>query len=76
MFGMDCIWHNMNAGSGFITFRKWFTMDVNEMLVKVAGHVEMGLYQIISVNASKHSLVVVCVSDKKIEEFPEGALIG
>lgn len=76
-FGIDCIWHNMNAEpTSFITFRKWFVLDINEMLIKVAGHVEMGLYQIISVNATKHSLVVVCVSNKKLEEFPEGSLAG
>jgi len=67
----------MNVDStSFTSFRKWFRLDVNEMFVKVAGHVEMGLYRIISVNASKHSFVVVCISDKKIEDFPEGALIG
>ena len=76
-YGMDCIWHNMYAEStGFTTFRKWFRLDVNEMLMRVAKHVEMGVYQIISVNASTHSLVVVCISDKTIHEFPEGPLIG
>jgi hypothetical protein len=60
----------MNADAGFTTFRKWSWEGLDAMMIQVARHVQMGLYQLISVSASKHSFVVVCVSNKKIEDFP------
>jgi hypothetical protein len=66
----------MNADAGFITFRKWFSDDLDAMFLRVAKHVELGMYKLVSMSASEHSFVVVCVSDKKIEEFPRGSWEG
>lgn len=71
--GVDCIWHNMYAESTFTTFR-WIPAheDIDSMLIKVARNVEQGLYSIISLSASKHSLTVVCACEKNWEDLPEG----
>ncbi|RFU80035.1 hypothetical protein TARUN_2153 [Trichoderma arundinaceum] len=71
--GVDCIWHNMYAESTFTTFR-WIPAheDVDSMLIKVARNVEQGLYSIISLSASKHSLTVVCACEKNWEDLPQG----
>ena len=74
--GMDFIIHNMYADAGFVTFRKWFEDDADAMLARVASHVEKGLYSIISLQLSKHSCVVICASEKEVEDFPEDALLG
>jgi hypothetical protein len=57
----------------FITFRKWAGEDVDTMFQIVAKQIKLGLYRLISVNASKHSFIVVCVSEKSLDEFPEEA---
>ena len=71
--GVDCIWHNMYADSTFTTFR-WIPgdVDIDTMIVRVARHVKQGIYSIISLNASKHSLTVVCVCEKNWEDLPRG----
>lgn len=71
--GVDCIWHNMYAESTFTTFR-WIPTDedIDSMLIKVARNVEQGLYSIISLSASKHSLTVVCACEKNWEDLPTG----
>ena len=76
--GMDCIWHNMSVTSdrAFTNFRKWFQQDVDAMMTRVAGHVQTGLYSLVAVNASKHSFVVICISDLALEDFPDDAFEG
>lgn len=74
--GMDFIIHNMYADAGFITFRKWFQDDADAMLKRVASHVEQGLYSVISLQLSKHSCVVICATDKNVEDWPEDSLFG
>lgn len=71
--GVDCIWHNMYAESTFTTFR-WISPydDIDAMLIKVARNVEQGLYSIISMSASKHSLTVVCACEKNWKDLPVG----
>ena len=70
--GVDGIWHNQYRGdlSDFGVFRKFFDHDVNWMLKKVSSHVEAGMYRIVSMSASAHSMVVVCICDKKWEDMP------
>ncbi|KAJ4856069.1 hypothetical protein T069G_09437 [Trichoderma breve] len=71
--GVDCIWHNMYAESTFTTFRWISPYDgIDAMLIKVARNVEQGLYSIISMSASKHSLTVVCACEKNWEDLPVG----
>ncbi|KAL5085015.1 hypothetical protein Trisim1_011019 [Trichoderma cf. simile WF8] len=71
--GVDCIWHNMYCESTFTTFR-WIPAHetIDSMLIKVARNVEQGLYSIISMSASKHSLTVVCACEKNWEDLPVG----
>ena len=64
----------MYADAGFITFRKWFGDDADAMVKRVASHVEQGLYSLISLQISKHSCVVICATDKKLGDFPDGSL--
>lgn len=75
--GIDAIWHNMDASDGaFITFRKWFQDDLDTMVARVNGHVQQGLYSLIAITASKHSVVVICASKLALEDFPDGAFKG
>lgn len=60
----------------FVTFRKWFSLDLDAMMLRVTEHVQAGYYSLIAVNASKHSLVVICGSDLAIVDFPDGAFVG
>ena len=69
--GIDAIWHNMNCRSDFTAIRKWFAMSVDELYLKVGEHVRQGLYSIISINASKHSFMVICATTKDKNEFSE-----
>jgi hypothetical protein len=70
--GLDCIWHNMYTGTNVTTVRKLSTASVDQMLIRVARHVEDGLYTIISLNMSKHSFVAVCAFNKNWEDMPDG----
>lgn len=62
--GVDVIWHNMNVENenAFQTFRHWSQDSIDQLLIRVAGHLQAGHYSVISLNASKHSLVVICAS--------------
>ena len=68
---MDCIWHNVWSGSpkSFITMRRWSNEDMGAIVSRVARHVQMGYYTLISLQLSKHSLVVVCSCTKPLEEW-------
>jgi hypothetical protein len=76
--GMDCIWQNIDTthANTFTTLRKWIHEDVDAIIMRIAGHVQNGLYRLVAVQVSKHSLVVVCMYDKPLEEFPADALDG
>lgn len=73
IYGVDAIWHNQYLGSqsDFLGLRRCFYCDIDALLLKVAGHVQQGLYSIISLNATKHSLVVVCGCTKMREDMPD-----
>jgi hypothetical protein len=76
--GMDCIWQNMDTSNAdsFTTLRKWIDDDVDAVVVRIARHVQNGLYRLVALQVSRHSLVVVCLCDKSLEEFPADALDG
>lgn len=76
--GMDCIWHNMDTtnANAFVTLRKWINDDIDAIVLRVARHAQMGRYTLVSLQVSKHSLVVVCNSGKALEGFPEDAFRG
>ena len=72
VYGVDAIWHNQYRGpdSDFIGMRKQFDCDINQLLLQVAKHVEIGLYHVITMSASPHSLTVVCGCEKMQEDMP------
>jgi hypothetical protein len=78
VIGMDCIWHNMDTtnADAFVTTRKWINDDVDAIVLRVARHLQMGLYTLVSLQVSKHSLVVMCNSRKALEELPDDAFHG
>ena len=57
---IDVIWHNMDMRSDFRTNRTGNYGDIKETLVKLGRKIEAGCFdKLISVTASKNSLVVV-----------------
>ncbi|KAG4444145.1 hypothetical protein IFR05_000374 [Cadophora sp. M221] len=72
VFGVDAIWHNQYVGpeTNFIGIRKQFECDINAMILMVAKHVSDGLYEVISMNASAHSLTVICGCTKMRADLP------
>lgn len=62
IYGVAAIWHNLCRGpdSDFEVLRGQYDCDINAMILMIAKHVEQGLYDIISMNATPHMLVVVC----------------
>ena len=69
---MDAIWHNQYRGtdSDFKVLRSQYDYDINAVILMVARHVEQGLYDIISMNATPHMLVVVCGCQKTRNQMP------
>lgn len=78
--GMDGIWHNIyedpEKGFAWTMFRKWFEDEPDDMLARINRHVDQGLYSVVSLSISKHSVAVVCKSMKPLEDWPEGVLLG
>ena len=68
--GVDVIWHNVYAGekSDFSTFRQQRDEDINSLLQMVGRHLVRGLYSIVSLNASKHSLTITCICERMLDE--------
>lgn len=64
------IWHNIYLGdaSDWTTFRKQYDSDINQLIQMVGQHLAQGLYSIVSLNATKHSLTVVCACEKMKDE--------
>ena len=73
VYGVDAIWHNQHKGpnSDFGIMRGVFECDINALILMVAKHVEQGHYSIISMNATLHMLVVVCIVEKNWADLPE-----
>lgn len=70
IYGVDVIWHNVYAGddSDWSTMRKAYESEIDQMIQMVGKHVAQGLYSIISLNATKHSLTVNCACEKMKSE--------
>ncbi|KAK0099306.1 hypothetical protein ONS95_006332 [Cadophora gregata] len=56
---IDIIYHNMHAGSDFITFRASSNHSLKSNIATVAKHVADDCYTVISMNVSTYSVVVV-----------------
>ena len=48
--------------------RKQYDASIDQWVVMVGELVKQGLYSIVSLNASKHNLTVVCACEKTVEE--------
>ena len=72
IYGVDAIWHNQyrRPDSDFIGMRKQFDSDINQLLLRVAKHIEMGLYSVITMRVSPHSLTVVCGCERMQKDMP------
>lgn len=70
IYGVDVIWHNIYAGpnSDWSTFRKQYESDIDQMVQLVGQHLAKGLYSLISMTATKHSLTVICACEKMKDE--------
>ena len=68
---VDIIYHNMHAGSDFMTSRMGSEGSVEEILLQVAKQVENGCYKIVSISASKHSFVIVFSTELSRAELRE-----
>ncbi|KAI9147546.1 hypothetical protein HJFPF1_12572 [Paramyrothecium foliicola] len=65
---VDVIFVNINAGSDFRQLRTG-TKHVHHALMQVAKHVSRGLYQLVSLNISDYSCVVVFSTEKQRSEL-------
>jgi hypothetical protein len=67
--GVDLIYHNMHAGSDFRTSRGLSSRSIEYELLKVAKHLKDECYKVISISASRYSLVVVMTTSLSSEEL-------
>ena len=65
---MSIIWNNLDVRSNFLGFRKESRGPIERILVDFARVLENGLFEVYSVNASKHLLCVVVAREKNREE--------
>lgn len=66
---LDLIFININANSDVGVIRMSADKSVGDAVMQVADHVAKGLYTIVSLNASKHSCVVVISTEKQEDEL-------
>jgi len=71
---LDFIIHNMDSDSpDFFTIRvSNCLLDVNEVQVRMANHVERKLFKILSVTATERAYVVVCVTKLSHQQLDDG----
>lgn len=69
--GFDCIWHNMDCRSDFTVFRTWFYCEMDKFFSLVADRVRRGVFRVISLNATKHAVVITFATEKSREELLE-----
>ena len=65
-FDVTVIWHNLYAGpnSDFITFRRESQGPIECILMDFAKALETGLFQVVSLNASKNLFCVTVICEK------------
>lgn len=65
-FDISIIWHNLDSRSDFLTFRKESRGPIERILVDFARVLESGMFEVYSVNASKHlfCVTVACAKNK------------
>ncbi|KAF5565575.1 hypothetical protein FNAPI_1619 [Fusarium napiforme] len=66
---VDVIFININAASNFRLLRTGTNESIGCAITQVTKHVARGLYQIVSMNASEYSCVVVLSTEKSRDEL-------
>lgn len=69
-FDISIIWPNLDSRSDFLTFRKELQGPIERILVDFARVLESGMFEVHSVNASKHlfCVMVTCERNKNKDE--------
>jgi len=71
IIGLDCIWHNMDCRSDFSVYRKWYYCEMGHLLVFIADRVRHKIFEVLSVNATKHMVVITMATQKSQKEMLE-----
>lgn len=69
IIGLDCIWHNMDSSSDFRTFRRWYGCEMGDLLVLIGDRVRRKIFTVISLNATKHMIVITIGTQKSKKEM-------
>ncbi|KAI4957204.1 hypothetical protein J4E86_005677 [Alternaria arbusti] len=67
-FDVDIIWENMDIRSDFRSMRKSSRGPIGRILVDFGKVLESGMFEVISVNASKHMFCAVVACQKNRDE--------
>jgi hypothetical protein len=63
------IWHNMCCTSDFGTVEAKLSCGPDRLFVEVAEHLREGLYHVVSTNISNSSLIVLCETERSLQDF-------
>ncbi|RGP80746.1 hypothetical protein FLONG3_1086 [Fusarium longipes] len=66
---VDVIYINLNEDSNFRIARTGTNENINQVVIQVTKHVARGLYDIVSMNVSEFSCVVVMSTEKSTDEL-------
>ncbi|CAF3456994.1 unnamed protein product [Fusarium graminearum] len=66
---VDVIYINMHGDSNFRTLRTGTNEHVNQAVIQVTKHIARGLYDIVSMNVSDYSCVVVMSTERSKDEL-------
>ncbi|KAL2201937.1 hypothetical protein CC79DRAFT_1402229 [Sarocladium strictum] len=69
--GFDCIWHNMDSRSDFTVYRTWYYCEMEKFLILVADRIRHGVFKVLSLNATKHAVVITFATEKSTKELIE-----
>ncbi|KAL2209811.1 hypothetical protein CC79DRAFT_1330263 [Sarocladium strictum] len=71
IIGFDCIWHNMDCDSDFTVFRSWYYIEMDKFLVLIADRLRHKVFTVLSLNATKHMVVITIATKKNSAELLE-----
>ena len=66
---IGAIWHNMCCLSDCETIETVLSCGPERLFVQVAERLRAGLYHLVSMNINSSSLIVVCETERPLEEF-------
>lgn len=71
IIGFDCIWHNMDSDSDFSVFRTWYYIEMDKFLILIADRIRHNAFNVVSLNATKHMVVITIATKKSAAELFE-----